>query len=157
MRTGGGKAEPPRAEVPEDRGDKQREDHGEAGARTYLQDQFDGQEGDDGECYCSRGEKHSGEVADARPHDGDIRLERVGVDDGGDGVGRVVKSVDEFKAERNQQRQREQAVGCVAGDGRSVEIVGYVEDDVDDAGCERHQKRQDALLARRALQLAVEE
>ncbi len=32
--------QPPSAEIPEDRGDEQGEDHGEAGTGAYLQDQF---------------------------------------------------------------------------------------------------------------------
>ena len=67
----------------------------------------------------------------------------MGVDNGGDGIGRVVEAVDEFKAERDQQRQAEQAVGRVAGDGRSIEIVGDMKDDVDNAGGKRCKERNE--------------
>ncbi len=81
----------------------------------------------------------------------------MGVDDGRDSVGCVVKSVDEFKAESDQQCQGEQAVRRVTGDGCGVEITGYVEDDVDDASCEHGKECKNAGLAGLALQFAVEE
>src|SRR5271157_232569 len=103
MRTGGGQAEPPGAEVPNDGGYEQGEDHGESGLATYLQNQFDGEQGDDGEGHESAGGEHAEEIPEARPDDGNVRLERVSVDDRGHGVGGVVESVDEFEAERHQQ------------------------------------------------------
>jgi len=42
---------------------------------------------------------------------GDLRRQRVCVDDGRDRIGRVVEAVDELEAERNDQRQAEQQVG----------------------------------------------
>ena len=48
------------------------------------------------------------QIEHARPDDGDLRLQRAGVDDGRDGVGGVVEAVDEFKAERDQHRHAEQ-------------------------------------------------
>ena len=77
--------------------------------------------------------EHAGEVAEAGPDHGDVRLERVGVDDGGDGVGGVVESVDELEAERDEQRQAEQHVGPRAGDLHRIEIARDVKDDVDHA------------------------
>ena len=52
--TGGGQAKPPGAQVPDDGGDEQGEDHGIAGARTDLKNQFDGQQGDDREGHRAR-------------------------------------------------------------------------------------------------------
>ena len=91
---GSGQAEPPGAEVPDDGGDEEGEDHGEAGALADLEDQLDGQQGEDREGHRAGGSEHADEVPHAGPDDGDVRLERVGVDDGGDGVGGVVKAVD---------------------------------------------------------------
>ncbi len=110
VRAGGGKASPPGGEVPEDGGDQQGEDHGEAGAFADLEDELDGQEGDDGEGYGAGAEEHAGEVHDAGVDDGDVRLERVGVDAGGDGVGGVVEAVDELEAESDEQGDAEQNV-----------------------------------------------
>ena len=45
------------------------------------------------------------EVPDARPDDGDVRIQRVRVDHRRHGVGGVVEAVDELEAERDQQRQ----------------------------------------------------
>ena len=108
VRAGGRQAEPPGAEVPDDRRDQQREHHGEAGARADLQDQLDRQQRDDAEGdRAGRGE-HAEQVPAARPDDGDLRLERVGVDDGRHRVGGVVEAVDELEAERDQHRHAEQ-------------------------------------------------
>jgi hypothetical protein len=49
VRAGGGQAEIPGAEVPEDRGNQQREDHGKAGAGADLQDQLHRQQRHDAE------------------------------------------------------------------------------------------------------------
>ena len=55
--------------------------------------------------------KHAEQVEAAGPDDGDLRLQRVGVDDGRDRVGGVVEAVDEFEAERDQHRDAEQQEG----------------------------------------------
>ena len=46
--TGSGQAEVPCAQIPDDRGDEQGEDHGESGLAAHLQNQFDRQQRDDG-------------------------------------------------------------------------------------------------------------
>ena len=51
VRAGRRQPEPPRAQVPDDGGDEQREDHGESGAAADLQDQLDRQQRDDAEGY----------------------------------------------------------------------------------------------------------
>ena len=65
-------AEPPGAEVPDDGGDQQREDHGEAGLRADLQDQFDRQQRDDAEGDGAGRQQNAKEVEEAGPDDGDI-------------------------------------------------------------------------------------
>jgi hypothetical protein len=52
--------------------------------------------------------EHADEVHDAGVDHGDVRLERVGVDAGGDGVGGVVEAVDELEAERDEEGDAEQ-------------------------------------------------
>jgi hypothetical protein len=47
VRTGGRQAEPPGAEVPENGGNEEREDHGEASAGAHLEDELDGEQRDD--------------------------------------------------------------------------------------------------------------
>jgi hypothetical protein len=49
VRTGGGETEIPRAEIPDDGGDEQRENHGEAGFAADLQDELYGEKRDDAE------------------------------------------------------------------------------------------------------------
>ncbi len=107
----GGKTAIPGGEVPEDGRDEEGEDHGEAGACTDLEDELDRQQRDDGEGNGARTGEHADEVPEAGPDDGDVRLERVRVDDGGNGVGGVVEAVDELKAERDQQGNAEEEVG----------------------------------------------
>jgi len=48
---GGGKAEVPSAEVPENGGDEQGEHHGEAGAAADLKDEFHGKKRDSARGY----------------------------------------------------------------------------------------------------------
>jgi len=81
----------------------------------------------------------------------------MGVDDGGNGIGRVVEPVYELKAECDQQRQSEEAVGRVTGDRRGIEIVGYMKNNVDDTRGEHCEKCKNAGFARLSLELAVEE
>ena len=76
--------------------------------RADLKDEFDRQQRDDAEGDRAGRSEHAEEVPAARPHDSDLGRQRVGVDDGGDGVGGVVEAVDEFEAERDQQRDAEQ-------------------------------------------------
>ena len=61
--------------------------------------------------------EHAEEVEHARPDDGEVRRQRVRVDDRRHGVGGVVEAVDELEAERDQQRdaeqeERQQVVAC---------------------------------------------
>ena len=77
--------------------------------------------------------EHADEVHDAGVDDGDVRLERVGVDAGGDGVGGVVEAVDELEAEGDEERDAQQDEGK---DRRRVddgEVGAEVGGDVDDA------------------------
>ena len=108
--TGCGQAEPPGAEVPDDGGDEEGEDHGEAGALADLEDQLDGQQGEDGEGDRAGGSEYADEVPQAGPDDGDVGLKRMRVDDGSDGVGGVVEAVDEFETESDEQGEAQQSI-----------------------------------------------
>ena len=108
MRARGGNAEPPGAQVPDDRGDEQREHHRVAGGRADLENELDRQQRHDAEGDGAGRGQHAEEVPAARPHDRDLGRQGVGIDDGRDGVGGVVEAVDEFEAERDQQRDAEQ-------------------------------------------------
>ncbi len=116
VRARGRQAQVPRADVPEDGRDKQREDHREAGARAGMNDEVLRQERHDlvghgardatdaNQCVKRTDDADRAEqVPDAGPDDGDNRLQRVGIDDGRDSVGRVVEAIDEFKADRQGQ------------------------------------------------------
>ena len=88
-----------------------------------------------------------GQVADSRPDHGDIGLQRVGVDDRGHGVGRVVEAVDELEAERDQQGQGQQQIGPDAGNRDRVQILGHMEADVAEAGQQGPAERLRCLAA----------
>ena len=156
MRTGGGQAEPPGAEVPDDGGDQQGEDHGESGFAADLQNQFDRQQRDDGEGYQAAGGQHAEEIPEAGPDHGDVRLERVGVDDRGHGVGGVVESVDELEAESDQQRDPEKHEGqdgFVVHEGKIVQQAGAGIGNSDD---QHDAENQHADFAGRAGEFLVE-
>ncbi|MHC2524190.1 hypothetical protein ACVIEM_001275 [Rhizobium leguminosarum] len=105
MRTRRRQAEIPGAQVPDDRGNQQRENHGKAGAGADLQDQFHRQQGQNAEGDGAARGQHAEEVEKAGPDDGEFRRHGTGVDHGGDGIGRIMETVDEFKAERDEQRK----------------------------------------------------
>ncbi len=105
------KAQPPRAEVPEDRRDQQRKHHGEARARSDLEDEFNRKQRDDAEGDGAARQQHADEVEEARPRHRDLRRQRMRVDDGRHRVGRVMEAVHELEAQRDEQRHAEEDVG----------------------------------------------
>ena len=94
-------------EIPDDGGNQQGKDHRIAGATAHLKDQFDGQQCDHRVSDRPTGGQHAKEVKRAGPHDRHQGWQAMGVDDGGDRVGRIVEAVDELEAKRNQQRDTE--------------------------------------------------
>ena len=99
----------PRSEIPDDCGDQQSEHHRIAGARADLQNELDRQERDDAEGDGAARGKHAEQVPASRPDDRDLRREGMGIDDGRDGVGGVMETIDEFEAERDQHARRRAA------------------------------------------------
>ena len=97
-------------EVPDNGGDQQRKDHRESCLASDLQNQFDRQQRNDAERHQSGGGHDPEKIPQARPHHRDVRLQRMGVDHGGYGVGRVMKSVDELESQRHQQRNAQQEI-----------------------------------------------
>ena len=77
--------------------------------------------------------QHPGQVAEPRPDDRDIGLQRMSVNDCRDGVGGVVEAVDEFEAQSDEQRKAQQQVGPDAGDGDRIEVPGHVKGNVAEA------------------------
>ena len=67
----------------------------------------------------------------------------MGVDDGGHGIGGVVKSVDELEAKGDQQSQSKKKIWPDPGDGYGVQISCDVKDDVaEPAGqCQQEQHK----------------
>ena len=130
---GGGQALPPGGEVPEDSGDEEGEDHGEAGTLADLEDELDGEEGDDGKGDGAAAKEDADEVHAAGVDDGDVGVEGVGVDAGGDGVGGIVEAVDELKAERDEEGDAEQEVREEAGGGGDGEVCEEAVEDVGEA------------------------
>ncbi len=101
-------AERPGAQVPDDRRDQQREDHRIARAAADLQDQLHRQQADDRIRNRPGRRQHAEEVERPRPHHRDQRRQAVGVDHGGDRVGRVMEPVDELEPQRDQQGEAQQ-------------------------------------------------
>ena len=108
VRARGGNAKPPGTQVPDDRGDEQCEHHCVPGAGTDLNNELDGQQRHDAERHGAARNQNADEIEKARPHDGNLRRQGVGVDDRGDRVGGVVEAVDEFEPECDQQGDAEQ-------------------------------------------------
>ena len=108
VRARGRQAQIPGAEIPDDRREQQGEDHGEPGPGADIDDQFDRQQGDDAEGHRPGRGQHADEVPAARPDDGDDGPQRMGVDHRRHGVGRIVKTVDEFEAERQAESDDEE-------------------------------------------------
>ena len=108
-----GEPEIPSAEVPDDGGDQKREYHGEPRFAADLQNQFYGQERNDSESHQARGGEHTEEIPEARPHYRDMRLQRMGVDHGGHGIGGVVKPIHKLEAQRDQQRNAQEQYGMI--------------------------------------------
>ena len=98
----------PGPQVPENGGDQQREHHGETGPGAHLENQLDRQQGDDSECDCPGCKHDADKVPHAGPGHGEMRRHGMRIDDGRDSVRRVMKPVDEFEAERDQQGKPEQ-------------------------------------------------
>ena len=73
--TRGRQPEPPGAEIPDNCGDQECEDHGEAGPGADLQDQFDRQQGDDAERDCAARRHYAEKVPEPGPHDRDVGFE----------------------------------------------------------------------------------
>ena len=105
VRGGVRQAERPGAEVPQDRGDQQREDHRVAGGRADLQDQLHRQQGDDGVGHRARGQHDPEEVEGAGPDHRHHRRHRVGVDHRRHRVGGVVEAVHELEGQGDEERQ----------------------------------------------------
>ena len=102
MRARGRQSEPPGPEIPHDGRGEEREHHREPGAAPHLKNELHRQERDDSERHCARRDEHADEVPRPRPHDREVRLERVRIDDGGHRVGGIVKAVHELEAERDE-------------------------------------------------------
>src|ERR1700730_12735620 len=100
----------PSAEVPDDRGDQQREHHREALRCADAQNQLHRQQLQDAERNRAARHQHAEKIPCARPDDREIRRERMRIDDGGDGIGRIVETIYEFEPKRDHQCNAEQDV-----------------------------------------------
>ena len=84
-----------------------------------MQNQFHGQQGDDAERHRATRQQHPEEVEEPGPGHREIRRHRVGVNHRGHGVGGVVETVDELKAQGDQQRHAQQQKRRPGGDLRA--------------------------------------
>ncbi len=141
-------AEPPCAKIPDDRCDQHCEDHRKSGIGADLKDQFDRQQRNNSEGDRARRYENPEKIEETRPDHRDGGRERMRVDDGRHGVGRVVKPVDEFETQRDQQSDAEQEERQEAGDRGPrrcdipVNIVGREEESESHDG-EENQDRSD--------------
>ena len=106
--TGCGKSEIPRADIPKDRRDEERKDHGKSGRRSDMNHEFRGQEIHDTEGHGTCRGEHPEKVKESRPDHRRNSGEGVRINHGGHRIGRVVEAVDELKAQREDQGQQEQ-------------------------------------------------
>ena len=67
--------------------------------------EFHGQQGHDAEGHGAGGDEYADQVPGPRPDDGLRRASVVGVDDRRNGVGGVMKAVDELEAQRQKHGQ----------------------------------------------------
>ena len=102
------------------------------------------------------GKQHAGEVAKSRPCDRDVRLERVRIDDGRDGVGGVVEAVDELEAERNQQRADQHEVRPDRRRLLDGEVGNQMGRDVEQARGEDQSKNDNSACCRLSCEFFVD-
>jgi hypothetical protein len=115
------------------------EDHGESGACADLEDELDGEQRDDREGNGTGRGENPGQIAHPRPDHREVGIQGMGVDHRGYGVGSVVETVDEFKAQCDEQRQNQQRVGPHAAERDAAEVLRNVEADVADANDQREE------------------
>ena len=157
VRAGSWEAEPPGAEVPDDGSNEESEDHGEAGAPADLQNQFNREQRNNGESDSAGGGEHADEVQEAGIDDGDMRLERMRVNDGGDGIGGVMEAVDEFECKGDEQGEAQQGIGPGGGEVGSGKIVGKLRTGVAETADEGDAENDHPDGAGRFAHLLVEE
>ncbi len=92
-----------------------RKHHGEAGAAAHLQNQFDRQQRDDAERDGAGRDQHAQKIERSGPNDREVGRHGIRINDGGDRIGGVVKSIDELESQRDHQGDAEQDVGIGAG------------------------------------------
>jgi hypothetical protein len=91
--------------------------------------------------------KHPGQVAQARPDHGNVRIERMGVNHRRHSVSGVVEAVHKFKAEGDQEGQAEQQIRPDADDGYRAEVRRDMEANVAESACQRQRERHYADAA----------
>jgi hypothetical protein len=85
-----------------------------------------------------------------------VRLQRTGVDHGGDGVGRIVKSVDELESQRHQQSKTEQEVRQDRRVMHARQVRRQTGPGIDDADNQHYSEGKDSDLPRTFAKLGIE-
>ena len=84
--------------------------HGNAVVHVLIYEAFDGQQVHDAHGHGNTAGKHANEVPEGRPDHGHPGPQGVGVNDRGDGVGRVVEAIDKLERagchQANHQKQQ---------------------------------------------------
>jgi len=112
-----------------------------------LQNQFDRQQLQDAERDGAARGQHAEKIPRARPHHCKIGRERMRVDDGGDSVGGVVKAVDEFEPECDQQRDAEQQIRKHGTFTHRLQVAHQLRAAIADAHCDHGEENHEAEIA----------
>jgi hypothetical protein len=76
-----------------------------------IDDELHGKQCDDAKGHGTRGGKHADQIPRTRPHHGVGGFEGIRVDDSRDRIRRIVKSIHEFEAQREEQGETQQDAG----------------------------------------------
>lgn len=76
-----------------------------------MQDKLYRQQRDDAECHRPAGGHYAEKIEKSGPDHSNIGWQGVRIDDGSNGIGGVMKAIDELKPQGNQQRYTEQDEG----------------------------------------------
>jgi hypothetical protein len=91
------------------------------------------QQRDDSEGHGACGGNDAGEIPEAGPHYGNLRVQGMSVDHRGDCVGGIVESIYKFESERDQQRQAQQNIRPSSQELRAAQVSRDAGTDEDDA------------------------
>jgi hypothetical protein len=105
--------------------------HRETHAGADVEHQVDRQQLQHGKSHRAAGHHHADEIPGARPDHRKTGRQRARINHRGHRVGGVVKTIDELKTQRDQQRGGEQEITHRRARGHDCQIVGELHPHVD--------------------------